>query len=168
MGTFTRRLRAPCFTSTSRRYGTRVVGAQPDQWHLMGRDGSSVSSVCGSVTIFDMSITVTAWNVRQGGGDRALRIIDALETDITILGEWRATSPNRLAERLAAAGYEHQPANPDPGGGYAGLLVASKRPVDPGPSAISILETVTDSNILKSREPTGRSLELQGCASIVH
>ena len=82
-----------------------------------------------------MTITVTAWNIRQGGGDRAQRIVAALDhlgTDIAVLGEWRATSPNRIAERLADAGYEHQIGEPDPAGGYAGLLVASKRPIRSG------------------------------------
>jgi exonuclease III len=82
-----------------------------------------------------VTFTVTAWNIRQGGGDRAQRIVEALEhlgTDIAVLGEWRATSPNRIAHRLAAAGYEHQIGEPDPAGGYAGLLVASKRPIRSG------------------------------------
>lgn len=82
-----------------------------------------------------MGFTVTAWNLRQGGGNRAQRIVDALGelgTDIAVLGEWRATSPNQIAKRLEDAGFEHQIDTPDPVGGYAGLLVASKRPIGSG------------------------------------
>jgi exonuclease III len=78
---------------------------------------------------------VTAWNIRQGGGDRAQRIVDALvavDTDVAVLGEWRATSPNRLVERLAEVGYVHTIQQPDPLGGYAAVLVASRVPIESG------------------------------------
>lgn len=82
-----------------------------------------------------MTLTITAWNVRQGGGDQVQRIVQALEhlqTDIAVVSEWRATSPNGFTQLLAEAGYSHQVAEPDPSGGYASVLVASKRPITKG------------------------------------
>jgi exodeoxyribonuclease III len=83
-----------------------------------------------------VTLTVTAWNVRQGGGERAQRIVDAiatLQTDVAILSEWRANARNGLAARLEAAGFVHQVARPDPLGKYASILVASRRRIEVGP-----------------------------------
>jgi exodeoxyribonuclease III len=79
--------------------------------------------------------TVTAWNIRQGGGDRASRIVRSLvelDTDVAILSEWRATSPNDLISHLRNAGYVHCLEQPDPDGGYAAVLVASRVAISPG------------------------------------
>ncbi len=76
-------------------------------------------------------LRITAWNILQGGGDRVSRILDALEvlnTDMAILGEWRSTSPNDVLGRIKARGFVHTIERPDPAGGYAAVLVASRRP----------------------------------------
>lgn len=78
---------------------------------------------------------VTAWNIRQGGGDRAPRIVDALVAtgaDVAVLSEWRATSRNRLIDHLGNAGYVHTIERPDPEGGYAALLIASRLSIESG------------------------------------
>ena len=78
---------------------------------------------------------VTAWNIRQGGGDRVHRIVQSLVklgTDIAILSEWRATSPNDIIGHLRSAGYAHCLERPDPDGGYAAVLVVSRVPIVPG------------------------------------
>jgi len=75
---------------------------------------------------------VVGWNVLQGGGDaRGQRIVDALVTldaDVVIIGEHRASGP--LSQRLKERGWAHQVGQPDPKpGGYAAVLVASRRPL---------------------------------------
>ncbi|KAA0098898.1 hypothetical protein CIW49_13555 [Mycolicibacterium sp. P1-18] len=70
---------------------------------------------------------VVGWNVQQGGGTRAARLVAALVTlnaDVLVLSEHRASGP--LASMLMAHGWTHQIGIPDPSGGYAAVLVASR------------------------------------------
>lgn len=75
---------------------------------------------------------VVGWDVQQGGGPRVGRIVAALVTldaDVLVLGEHRASGP--LSKMLAEHGWAHQIGLPDPDGGYAAVLVASRRPLRP-------------------------------------
>lgn len=78
------------------------------------------------------TVRVVGWNLLQGGGARRPRILDALthlDGDVLVLSEHRASGP--LAADLAAAGWPHQLGAPDPTGGYASVLVASRVPIAP-------------------------------------
>ena len=71
---------------------------------------------------------VVAWNVQQGGGSRIPRIVTALtalDPDVLVLSEYRASGP--LAAAIAQHGWTHQIGLPDPAGGYASVLMASRR-----------------------------------------
>lgn len=73
---------------------------------------------------------VVGWNVMQGGGLRAGRITAALVTvdaEVVVVSEHRASAP--LSRMLAEHGWVHQVGLPDPAGGYAAVLVASRRPL---------------------------------------
>jgi exodeoxyribonuclease III len=73
---------------------------------------------------------VVGWNVQQGGGPRIARLMSAMATldaDILVLSEHRWSSS--LARTLADHGWIHQVGTPDPAGGYAAVLVASRYPL---------------------------------------
>lgn len=75
-------------------------------------------------------VRVVAWNVQQGGGSRVARIIAALvalNPDVLVLSEHRASGP--LASALHERGWIHQIGLPDPSGGYAAVLIASRSPI---------------------------------------
>lgn len=81
-----------------------------------------------------MALTVMAWNVLQGGGERAARLAEAVRTvgpDVLMVTEYRHRAKHRLAERLAESGLVHQIEDADPAG-YAGMLTASRHPLTPG------------------------------------
>lgn len=50
-----------------------------------------------------------------------------LDADVLVLGEYRASSP--LGNALAERGWIHQVGTPDPAGGFAAVLVASRVPL---------------------------------------
>jgi len=72
-----------------------------------------------------------AWNIRQGGGSRLLRIADALkrhDADIVVLSEYRGgPSAPRLVAALHALGYRHATTLVPPPG-RNGVLVAARHP----------------------------------------
>jgi len=80
-------------------------------------------------------VKIVAWNVRQGGGPRASRIVDAivrLRPDVVLITEYRETGRARLRELLDAHGYAATHCTPDPRGGYEALLLAASTPVELG------------------------------------
>jgi exonuclease III len=83
-----------------------------------------------------MPIRVVAWNIRQGGGKRCGTIVKAftsLGTDVAVISEYRHNDRWAIAERLSTIGFTHQVTGADPLGGYAGLLIASRFPLEAGP-----------------------------------
>jgi exonuclease III len=79
---------------------------------------------------------LVAWNIRGGGGVRAMAIARQLarwDADVVALSEFRATPPSRaLAERLRASGLAHQLTTADPATPNANaLLIASRWPLRP-------------------------------------
>ncbi len=77
---------------------------------------------------------IVAWNIRAGGGRRAVAIVRQLENwqaDVVALSEFRATPPSRaLAAALAAGGLPHQLTTADPRHpGANALLVAARWPL---------------------------------------
>ena len=77
---------------------------------------------------------VVAWNIRAGGGTRAVAIARQLqrwEPDVVALSEFRATAPSQaLARALADAGLGHQLTGVDRKRPVAnGLLVAARWPL---------------------------------------
>ena len=77
---------------------------------------------------------VVAWNIRAGGGVRAIRIarqIARWAPDVVVLSEFRATPPScALAGALAAGGWPYQLTTADARGpGVNALLVAARWPL---------------------------------------
>jgi exodeoxyribonuclease III len=70
-----------------------------------------------------------AWNIRQGGGSRLVRIADALawhEADVLVLSEYRGgESARRLRAALEALGYRHATALAPPPG-RSGVVIAAR------------------------------------------
>jgi exodeoxyribonuclease III len=78
-------------------------------------------------------LRIVSWNIRAGGGRRALEIAEQLSAwnpDVVVLCEFRATQPSRsLAEHLSAGGWRHQITTADSGRpAVNALLVASRYP----------------------------------------
>jgi exodeoxyribonuclease III len=77
---------------------------------------------------------VVSWNIRAGGGQRAVRIarqLEAWKPDVVALCEFRATPPSfELARALATLGLVHQCTTADPTRpGVNALLVAARWPL---------------------------------------
>jgi len=78
-------------------------------------------------------LRIVSWNIRAGGGRRALEIAEQLRAwrpDVVVLCEFRATEPSRLlAEHLSAIGWRYQITTADPGQpAVNALLIASRYP----------------------------------------
>lgn len=58
---------------------------------------------------------------------RIVAALEHLDGDVLVLSEHRASGP--LGSLLAEAGWVHQAGTPDPVGGYAAVLIASRRPL---------------------------------------
>ena len=76
---------------------------------------------------------IVSWNIRAGGGRRALEIAEQLKTwspDVVVLCEFRATEPSRaIAARLRVSGWLYQRTTADPGHPTVNaVLVASRYP----------------------------------------
>ncbi len=77
---------------------------------------------------------IVSWNIRAGGGQRALQIAEQIEAwrpDVVALCEFRATEPSRsLAVQLRASGLIHQRTTVDANyPSINSILVASRYPV---------------------------------------
>ncbi len=80
------------------------------------------------------TLRIVGWNIRAGGGRRAVAIADQLarwSPDVVALSEFRATPPSAaLAAALAAAGLAHQRTTADPRDPRTNaLLLAARWPV---------------------------------------
>src|SRR5690606_10133111 len=79
-------------------------------------------------------LRVVSWNIRAGGGVRAMAIAEQLQRwspDVAGLCEFRATAPSRaIADALAASGLQHQLSSASPEfPSRNSLLLASRWPL---------------------------------------